>query len=73
MKKQDEFEAYLNYKKDNYTSKVNAMNLLALEKGLLKHISKVQEALKSQFSADDSRTIREFLEDQNDEVEQCEK
>jgi len=58
-----DFEAYLNYAKDNYTSRVNAMDLLGLERGLLENLQKVQEALTLQWSAEDTRTVREVLED----------
>jgi len=58
-----DFEAYLNYAKDNYTSRVNAVDLLSLESGLLQNLQRVQEALSNQWSAEDTRTVREVLED----------
>jgi len=58
-----DFEAYLNYAKDNYTSRVNAVNLLGLERGLLENLQRVQEALTQQWGGDDTRTVREVLED----------
>jgi len=57
------FEAFLEYAKDNYTSRVNANDLLGLEWGLLENLAKVQEALSMQHSQDDQRTVREVLED----------
>ena len=57
------FEAFLEYTKDNYTSRVNANDLLGLERGLLENLAKVQEALAMQYSQDDQRTVREVLED----------
>jgi hypothetical protein len=65
-----DFEEYLSYEKDNYISRVNATNLLALEKGLLQHIQEVQTTLEYQYSIDDQRTVREVLEDEKEE--QCE-
>jgi len=59
-----DFEAYLNYVKDNYTSRVNAVNLLGLERGLLENLQRVQEALTQQWSGEDTRTVREVLEDE---------
>jgi len=66
--KEDDFEAYLSYEKDNYISRVNATNLLALEKGLLQHIQEVQTTLEYQYSIDDQRTVREVLEDEKKEA-----
>ena len=57
------FEAFLEYSKDNYTSRVNANDLLGLEWGLLENLAKVQEALSMQYSQDDQRTVREVLRD----------
>jgi len=59
-----DFEAYLNYAKDNYTSRVNAVNLLGLERGLLENLQRVQAALTQQWSGEDTRTVREVLEDE---------
>ena len=59
-----DFEAYLNYAKDNYTCRVNAVNLLSLERGLVENLKRVQEALTQQWSAEDTRTVREVLEDE---------
>ena len=58
-----DFEAYVNYAKDNYTSRVNATDLLGLESGLLENLQMVQESLSNQWSADSKRTVREVLED----------
>jgi len=60
----EEFEAYLNYAKDNYSSRVNAVNLLSLERGLLENLKRVQEALSQHWNAEDTRTVREVLEDE---------
>jgi len=68
-KKEDDLEAYLSYKKDNYVSRVNATNLLALERGLLQHLNQVKESLEAQYSSQDQRTVREVLE--SDEVAKC--
>jgi len=65
-----QFEAYLSYAKDNYTSRVNAENLLALEAGLKQHLQQVQEALSNYWSMDNQKTVREVLE--SEEMEQCE-
>ena len=59
-----DFEAYLNYSKDNYTSRVNAINLLSLERGLLENLQRVQAALSAKWSSGDERTVREVLEDE---------
>ena len=59
-----DFEAYLNYAKDNYASRVNAMDLLGLERGLLENLQRVQAALTQQWSGEDTRTVREVLEDE---------
>jgi hypothetical protein len=66
-----DFDECLSYEKDNYVSRINAMNLLALEKGLLQHLKSVKETLAYQYSIDDQRTVREVLEDEKGE--QCEK
>jgi len=71
QKNSKQFEAYLSYAKDNYTSRVNADDLLSLESGLLQHLQQVQEALNNQYSSQDKRTVREVLE--SEEMEQCEK
>ena len=63
-----DFEEYLSYAKDNYVSRINAMNLLALEKGLLQHLESVKETLEFQYSIDDQRTVREVLEDEKKEA-----
>jgi len=77
MKKQQgngtDFEAYLSYAEENYTSRVNAKDLLSLESGLLEILHKVQESLSSkytqmgvlsnQYSIEDTRTVREVLYD----------
>jgi hypothetical protein len=55
-------EAYLNYAQSNYTSRVNAADLLSLENGLLQQLKKVQEALSNRWSEEDTRTVREVLE-----------
>ena len=65
------YEAYLNYAQNNYTSRINADDLLSLESGLLQHLQQVQEALSNQWAADDKRTVREVLE--SEEMEKCEK
>ena len=59
-----QFEAYLNYAQNNYTSRINADDLLSLESGLLQHLQQVQEALSNQWAADDKRTVREVLENE---------
>ncbi len=59
----EDFEAYLNYAKGNYASRVNATDLLSLESGLLENLLRVQEALSLQWGGDDQRTVREVLED----------
>ena len=59
-----DFEAYLNYAKDNYASRVNAVNLLGLERGLIENLQRVRAALSNQWSAEDTRTVREVLEDE---------
>jgi len=58
------YEAYLNYAQNNYTSRINADDLLSLESGLLQHLQQVQEALSNQWAADDKRTVREVLENE---------
>ena len=40
------FEAFLEYSKDNYTSRVNANDLLGLERGLLENLRTVREVLE---------------------------
>ncbi|WP_151900549.1 hypothetical protein [Sulfurimonas hydrogeniphila] len=57
------YEAYLSCAQNNYTSRVNAQNLLALESGLLQNLQRVQEALDQEWSIEDQRTAREVLED----------
>ena len=59
-----DFEAYLNYAKGNYASRINAVNLLSLERGLLENLQRVQAALSNQWSAEDTRTVREVLENE---------
>ena len=58
------FEAYLNYAQENYTSRVNAKDLLSLESGILENLKSVREALSCKWSADDQRTVREVLENE---------
>jgi len=65
MKKEiekEEFEAYVSYEKDNYSSRVNAVNLLSLESGLLENLKRVQESLSQHWNAEETRTVREVLE-----------
>jgi len=64
MKLEDKYEAFLSYAEENYTSRVNADNLLALEKGLKQNLESVQERLSQEYTYDDDRTIREVLEDE---------
>jgi len=59
MKNEDKHEAYLSYAKDNYSSRINADNLLALEKALMLHLEEVRKTLSSDWSATDKRTVRE--------------
>ena len=59
-----DFEAYLNYAKGNYASRVNATDLLGLESGLLENLQSVQEALTLPWGGDDQRTVREVLENE---------
>jgi len=66
----EQFEAYSSYAKDNYVSRINAKNLLALEAGLKQHLQWVEETLSNYWSADSKKTVRKVLE--SDEVEQCE-
>jgi hypothetical protein len=61
-----QFEAYINYAADNYTSRINAADLLSLESGLLQNLKQVQEALSNQRSTEDTRTVREVLEGNNE-------
>ena len=63
QKKGKDYKAYVSYEKDNYTSRVNATDLLSLESGLLENLQMVQESLSNQWSADSKRTVREVLED----------
>jgi len=63
MKLEDKYEAFFSYAEENYTSRVNAANLLALEKGLKQNLERVQERLSQEYAYDDDRTIREVLED----------
>ena len=58
-----DFEAYLGYAGGNNYSRVNAMDLLSLENGLLANLQSVQESLSNLWSAEDTRTCREVLED----------
>jgi len=62
MKLEDKYEAFITYAADNYTSRVNADNLLALEKGLKQNLESVQERLSQEYDYDDDRSIREVLE-----------
>jgi len=62
MKNEDKYEAFFSYGKDNYTSRVNADNLLALEKGVKQNLESIQERLSQNYSHDDNRSIREVLE-----------
>jgi len=62
MKLEDKYEAFLSYAKDNCTSRVNAENLLALEKGLKQNLADIQERLSQEYAYNDNRTIREVLE-----------
>ena len=59
----ENFEAFLEFFKDHYTSRVNANDLLGLERGLFENLQKVRAALSTQYSANDQRTVREVLED----------
>ncbi|QOP42980.1 hypothetical protein FJR45_03040 [Sulfurimonas sediminis] len=58
------YEHFLMYAQHNYTSRINADDLLSLETALIYNLQQVQEALSSQYSADDQRTVREVLEDE---------
>jgi len=62
MKLEDKYEAFITYAAENYTSRVNAENLLALEKGLKQNLATVQERLSQEYAYDDDRSIREVLE-----------
>ncbi len=57
-----DFEAYLSYAAGNNSSRVNTVDLLSLESGLLENLQRVQESLANQWSAKDTRTVREVLE-----------
>jgi len=63
MQRGKQFEAFLKYEQNNYASRVNADDLLSLEKGLLQNLKQIQEALTQQWSAEDSRTTREVLQE----------
>jgi len=56
------FETHLHYAQNNYTSRVNADNLLSLEKGLLHSLKSVQESLECLWSAESTKTAREVYE-----------
>jgi len=62
MKNEDKYEEYMQFAQSNYTSRVNADNLLALEKGVKQNLESIQERLSQNYSHDDNRTIREVLE-----------
>ena len=64
MKLEDKYEAFITYAADNYTSRVNADNLLALEKGLKQNLADIQERLSQNYAYDDDRSIREVLQDE---------
>ena len=64
MEIEDRYEAFLSYAKDNYISRVNADNLLALEKGLKQNLADIQERLSQNYAYDDDRSIREVLQDE---------
>jgi len=63
VEKGRDFEAYLNYAKDNYSSRVNAHDLLSLENGIKDNLKQVQESLSMPYSSDSQLTVREVLED----------
>jgi len=63
VEKGKDFEAYLNYEKDNYSSRVNANDLLSLENGIKDNLKQVQESLSMTYSAENQMTVREVLED----------
>ncbi len=65
MKNENKYKAYLSYAGDNYSSRINADNLLALEKALLLHLEEVQKTLSSAWSATDKRTVREVYSDED--------
>jgi len=64
MKLEDQYEAFISYAADNYTSRVNAENLSALEQGLKQNLADIQERLSQNYSFDDHRSIREVLQDE---------
>jgi len=64
MKLENQFEAFVNYAEENYTSRVNASNLLGLEQGLKENLERVQERLSQNYAYDDDRSIREVLQDE---------
>ena len=61
--KSKQYEALVGYAAHNYYARINADNLLALEKGLLESLEMVQESLQGPWSADGKRTAREVLEE----------
>ncbi len=61
--KSKQYEAFVSYAACNNSVRINADNLLALEKGLLESLEMVQKSLQAQWSADDKRTVREVLEE----------
>lgn len=62
MQKDKQYEVFVSYAACNNSVRINAENLLALEKGLLESLEMVQKSLQAQWSADDARTVREVLE-----------
>ena len=63
--KSKNFEAFISYSGNNYSSRVNATDLIGLERGLQENLQRVQEALSNQWSADSQKTVREVLQDEN--------
>jgi len=67
MKNEDKYEEYMQFAQTNYSSRVNADNLLALEKGLKQNLESVQARLSEEYGDNDNRTVREVLEAMQDE------
>ena len=61
----EKFEAFLQYAQNDYVSRINAEDLLSLEKGLLQNLKSVQESLSCKWSKNSKKTVREVLQDES--------
>jgi hypothetical protein len=60
-----QFEVFLTYSQNNYSSRVNAEDLLSLENGLIQQLKEVRKSLGERWSAKSGESVREVLESQS--------